>query len=98
MSFEIGFSVLKKQGDLYVYDKDGVISSKTTFYFYSTVEDLQADITTFGTSNIAEKNEVSLYLKVTSVIDSSSSTVRLSTWSSDSSSMRAATDKYEIVE
>lgn len=25
MSFEIGFSVLKKQGDLYVYDEDGAI-------------------------------------------------------------------------
>lgn len=94
------FDGLKASSIYYVwtYDKDGVISSKTTFYFYSTVEDLQADITTIGTSNIAEKNEVSLYLKVTSVIDSSSSTVRLSTWSSDSSSMRAATDKYEIVE
>ena len=92
------FDGLKASSIYYVwmYDKDGVISSKTTFY--STVEDLQADITTIGTSNIAEKNEVSLYLKVTSVIDSSSSTVRLSTWSSDSSSMRAATDKYEIVE
>lgn len=94
------FDGLKASGIYYVwmYDKDGVISSKTTFYFYSTVEDLQADVTTIGTSNISEKNEVSLYLKVTSVIDSSSSAVRLSTWSSDSSSMRAATDKYEIVE
>lgn len=32
MSFEIGFSVLKKQGDLYVYDKDGaVIPTEDTF-------------------------------------------------------------------
>lgn len=32
MSFEIGFSVLKKQGDLYVYDKDGaIIPTEDTF-------------------------------------------------------------------
>ena len=32
MSFEIGFSVLKKQGDLYVYDKDGaIVPEDTTF-------------------------------------------------------------------